>query len=403
MALFIPLSPDDVTDEWLEQLLRHHHGSEYRLISVTPASIVANQLSYCSEMRVVDCKGEIRSGSLTDRLVVKLLPRDASMKALVTELKMVQCETEVYKDMLPRLCEFERSRARSAVSSMTARCLLSAVEDSGDKDSLRYVIVLENLRPAGFWTPDALSLPEEALPETVRQLARLAATSNAWLRNCNLHDLPYLLRTQLPADHISAQLIRIGVRNVEPCLRQQNRLGLLKKIRRVEERATELISAGLHPRNPTLRVITHGDYRDGNLLVRTNTHRPGEGTGNGTELATRTSWEVRVIDWQATMMAHPAVDLIYLLMLSVPRDMMKRLQERVLDLYWSEFSACCSALSSDCPLTREELEADFRQAKLLGLMWCLCMVNLWGRQPRWPDHCIDLAVEVEELGLLEGL
>ena len=412
MALPIPYSPDDVTDKWLEQLLRGYHGDEYRLTSATPTSIVANQVSYCSEMRVIDCQGRLGSRSLTDRLIVKLMPQETTIKTLVTELRMVQCEMNVYKDLLPRLCEFERARGRNAISAMTAKCVLSAIEDTGDKDSLRYAIVLENLQPAGFWTPEPLHLPEDTLPEAVRQLARLAATSNAWLRNCNLRDLPYLLRTRLPPNHPTAQLFRIGVKNVESRLRQQNRLGLLEKLRRMEERAPELISEGLQPRDPTLRVITHGDYRDGNLLLRRtcgdgDRDGGGDGDGEGDRDASGDGsgrrWEVRVVDWQATMMAHPVVDLIYLLMLSVPRDMMKRVEQTVLDTYWSEFSACCRALSADCPLTREALEADFRQAKLLGLMWCLCMVTLWGKQPRWPDHCIDVAVEVEELGLLENL
>ncbi|KAF0296136.1 hypothetical protein FJT64_006379 [Amphibalanus amphitrite] len=408
MALPIPSGPDDVTDEWLEQLLRRYHGDEYRLSSVTPTSIEANQVSYCSEMRVLDCTGHLGSRSLTDHILVKLLPKEANIRALVTQLKLVQCETNVYKDLLPELCQFERSRGRSAVASMIVRCLCAEIDDSGHPDGLRYVIVLENLQPAGFSTPEPLNLPENALPEAVRQLAQLAATSNAWLRNCSLQDPPYVLTTRLPKDHPTSQLIRIGVQNVEPGLRRQNRLKLLEKLHRVEERATELISAGLQPREPKLRVVTHGDYRDGNLLLRRveggeNGEENGEGPDEGSRSDRGARWEVRVVDWQATMVAHPAVDLIYLLMLSVPRSVMKRVEERVLDIYWEGFSASCGALGADCPLTRRQLTEDFRQAKLLGLMWCLCMVTLWGKQPLWPDHCIDVAVEVEELGLLEGL
>lgn len=260
--------------------------------------------------------------------------------------------------------------------------------DDVTDDCVLFVIVLRNLQPAGFWTPGQLQLPEEALFAGVRQLARLAATSNAWLRHHNLHRLPYLMTTPVPADHIVSDFIRLGVTKLEPALKQRGCLGLLTKLQNMQEQSVRLISDHLKPPMPELRVITHGDFRGGNFLLRN---------------AADGSWEVRVVDWQASMLSHPSVDLVYLLMLSIPREVMKRVESHVLGLYCEAFRAASEALGEPCLLEEATLVEQFRRAKLLGLMWCLSCVTFWDRVKGWPEHCTDIALEVEALGLLDSI
>ncbi|XP_037074354.1 uncharacterized protein LOC119095599 [Pollicipes pollicipes] len=387
MALAIPACADDVTDGWLEQVLRRRHGNEYKLTSTEQSSIVGTQAVLCSEMRCVSCRGQLGSKSITDHLVAKLLPRDPTMRSMVTSLNMPQRETPVYTDLLPKLSAFERSHGRDVIAAMTVTCLHAAISADGD-DRLRSVILLENLQPAGFWTPGPTQLPEDALPEAVRQMARLAATSNVWLRHCNLRSLPYLFSTQLERDHLAQHFIGIGVQKIETRLRERGQQALLQKLQRMQEIANELISRELQPRDDHLRVITHGDFRDGNLLLK---RLPVGG------------WDVRLIDWQVSMLSHPVVDLVYLLMLSLPREVMARCEAAALRTYCAEFAACTAALGADGGLSLEKLNADFRRAKLLGLMWCLSLATFWDWVAAWPDHCIDIAEEVDRLGLLDGL
>lgn len=51
----------------------------------------------------------------------------------------------------------------------------------------------------------------------------------------------------------------------------------------------------------------------------------------------------------------------------------------------------------------KQLREDFAAAKLVGLVWCLAAIQFWDRVPGWVEHTVDLALEVEALGLLDNL
>ncbi|XP_037093772.1 uncharacterized protein LOC119113585 [Pollicipes pollicipes] len=336
------------------------------------------------------------SQEVIDHVVVKLLPEDPQMRRLVVNHRMFQCETtggrdrgavcrdggwggrsyellapvaQVYRDLLPKLCRFEAAHGSRHVRELTVPCLYAGLLQAPD-----YAIVLENVQKRGFRTIKSLQLRKPQLNAAVRSLAQLAATSHVWLQETCTEDLPYLQDNTITDGPQLADFIRMGLERLSAPLELGSHLRLRQRLLQLQLSSVRLLDAFLQ-RLPAFRVLCHGDFRDGNLLLRE--------TPDG-------DWQVRAVDWQTSRLGSPALDLLYLLLFSLPRREMADLEEDVLAAYGRHFN-------------RKLLRADFTAAKLVGLVWCLSAVQFWERVPGWAEHTLDLALEVDRLGLLDGL
>ena len=199
--------------------------------------------------------------------------------------------------------------------------------------------------------------------------------------------LPYLLENHLSDDAQVADFIRIGVTKVSERLEQLGRGLLLQKLGDMQQASVRLLNAFLQ-RQQAFDVLCHGDFRDGNLLLRE--------TPDG-------DWQLRAVDWQASRLGGPALDLLYLMLFSIPRSVMAEVEGDVLAAYRRHFNAKLAELGCARRYSAAQLRADFTAAKLVGLVWCLAAIQFWDRVPGWVEHTVDLALEVDALGLLDDI
>ncbi|XP_037093557.1 uncharacterized protein LOC119113351 [Pollicipes pollicipes] len=377
-----PRASGDLTSEWLAAILRACHGAGYCLRGHEGYALPAGSIAVCSQLRGFTARGHVRGQEVIDHVVVKLLPEDPQMRRLVVNHRMFQCETMVYRDLLPKLCRFEAAHGSRHVRELTVPCLYAGLLQAPD-----YAIVLENVQKRGFRTIKSLQLRKPQLNAAVRSLAQLAATSHVWLQETCTEDLPYLQDNTITDGPQLADFIRMGLERLSAPLELGSHLRLRRRLLQLQLSSVRLLDAFLQ-RPPAFRVLCHGDFRDGNLLLRE--------TPDG-------DWQVRAVDWQTSRLGSPALDLLYLLLFSLPRREMADLEEDVLAAYGRHFNRKLAELGCARRYSADQLRADFTAAKLVGLVWCLSAVQFWERVPGWAEHTLDLALEVDRLGLLDGL
>ncbi|XP_037074409.1 uncharacterized protein LOC119095648 [Pollicipes pollicipes] len=381
-ATLIPYSVEDLTSGWLEAILRRKHGDFYSIGAHDSYGLKGNQIAACSDLRCFTARGHVRGHEVIDHVIVKLLPVNELMRRVVIDHRMSHCETMVYKELLPALRAFERRHGSKDVQEMTVPCLYAEVLDEPD-----CAIVLENVQKRGYWTTDSLQLQKPQLNVAVRSLARLAATSHVWLEETGISDLSYLLKNSISDGDQLISFISLGIVKVSERLEQLQQRQLLTKLTNLQRVSIRLLNAFLQ-RRPAFRVLCHGDFRDGNLLLRE--------TPDG-------DWQLRAVDWQASRLGGPALDLLYLLLFSLPRRLMAEVEADVLAAYRHHFNQKLAELGCARRYSADQLRLDFTAAKLVGLVWCLSAVQFWERVPGWVEHTVDLAIEVDTLGLLDDL
>ncbi len=111
--------------------------------------------------------------------------------------------------------------------------------------------------------------------------------------------------------------------------------------------ATALMACTTHPDG--LNVVVHGDYWKNNILYSYD----DDGSVTG----------AKVIDWQATRIGSPVVELIYFFVSSVPCDLFKMHKEEFYGLYLDTLNETWSKLKFDCEFTKDEFEQQLNKYK----------------------------------------
>lgn len=198
-------------------------------------------------------------------------------------------------------------------------------------------------------------------------------------------ELPYLLQNRITDGEQIRGFIGVGISHMAERLQQLGQHQLLLKLTRLQLDSVRLLNTYLR-RPAAFRVLCHGDYRDGNLLLRE--------TPDG-------DWQVRAVDWQTSRLGCPALDLLYLMLFSLPRSKMAEIENDTLDIYRRHFNQKLQQLGCSRRYSEAKLCEDFQATKLVGLVWCLAAVQFWTRVPNWVEQTTDLAMEVDQMGLLD--
>jgi len=253
---------------------------------------------------------------------------------------------------------------------------------------LPWGIALENYQKKGYYTMESLQLQKSQLNAAVRSLARMHATSFCWLQHTRTNCLPYLfqqdqLKPKSPVKHY----FTLGMEKIAPRLLELGFDDLLAKLTTIQDVCVPLLNSFLkRPRK--FNVLVHGDYRDGNLLLRE--------TPDG-------DWQLRAVDWQNSRLGSPALDVLHLMLFSLQRPVMVELEDEVLVNYRRHFNEKLKRMGWEGEeMSLEHLRAEYRAAKLMGVVWAISGMQYF-RFDNWAGHCIDIATEVDELGMMDDL
>ena len=97
----IPLKPEEVTSDWLKQVLKKSLKTEVEVVQL----VGVETEGFLSKA----CKAQIKIGPKVEKIFVKItLPAEDSFLNFITDYNIDAMEVKAYKEILPKLIEFER-------------------------------------------------------------------------------------------------------------------------------------------------------------------------------------------------------------------------------------------------------------------------------------------------------
>jgi len=275
MTASIP-TPDDLTIDWFEHLLRRHGHHRVEIRSFDAEPIGTGQIGRCLRFRFDYAEDDGAPATL----VGKFPSDDPTSRAAGVALKNYLKEVTFYRELVER------------VSIRTPRCYFAEIVDAGPE----FALVLEDLAPAR---------PGNQLVGCEEPVARAAVLELVGLHAPGWNDRSLLGRAWLD-DGVGA-----GETATTDAYREQlpgfidrygSRLGDAHQ--RIIQAAGERSGAFLPRRDPF--SLIHVDYRLDNLLIDERSDPPA----------------VTTVDWQSITLGPPLNDVAYFLgagMLAEPR------------------------------------------------------------------------------------
>ncbi len=105
-----------------------------------------------------------------------------------------------------------------------------------------------------------------------------------------------------------------------------------------------------------LATVTHGDFWSNNMMFR-----DGEPA------------EVKLLDFQMSLLAHPANDIAYFLYVNTDRAFREANLDKCLRWYYDAFSKYFTGIMDDYGF--QDFEEEFQRHRIGGAMWGLGVIN----------------------------
>lgn len=306
--------------------------------------------------------------------------------------------------MVPDLERFQRENLlpdSTAISMPIPRCYhahysagSTGTEDGGGSPQPpESVLVLENLKPAGYTSADfSRGLTLRQTRSAIEAIARVHALSLC-LKMKEGKPLseryPFLFQTSKATDSYQ-QLVERGLPQLASFLERRPGLeSVLHSLNSIRTNTKELIAALLAPEEP-LALITHTDFWCNNLMFK-------DTEDTSTALCA-------ILDWQMVTYSRPTNDLALLLVSSVPSELRRLHTKSLLDDYWNALTGCCKKLNVDIEkehgYTRGRLADDYRRSQLLALLLCIGSVDVALGDPLTEQRLLDVLHDLDKEGVL---
>ncbi|XP_063227076.1 uncharacterized protein LOC134533481 [Bacillus rossius redtenbacheri] len=366
--------PEDDGRDFLQRVLRASEGDPGLVVTGLEVSAACrtgdNYMSAVTRVQVAGSSSGGRPGAWS--LIVKREPSNPATRHMLRTGKVFANETAAYTRVVPRLERFFGASLR------LPRCLHAACRPgSGDG-----VLVLEDLRPAGFLMPDRhRGLDAAHCRLALQELARYHALSLA-MKQLDPEAF-HITRSQISeviyvpeAAHIFGPSLENACRMAISGLRllAADDPPLQEAIRALEKRRGgifQLMTRLVQPSEP-FSVICHGDFWLNNILF---SYKEGEVD------------DVRLLDLQVARYCSPAVDILHFLYTSTFREVRRSHGEALLRAYHAALNDAFrglvrgSALEGHEAISWRQLAAELRERELYGLfngMWIMTAVTADG-------------------------
>ncbi|HEX5142657.1 MAG TPA: phosphotransferase [Mycobacterium sp.] len=270
---------------------------------------------------------------MPDSVFIKMSAGSAAIRMLGELAGLGETEAQFYRHLAPDLGDRALPRSYGA---------------GFDALTGRYVVVLEDMTVSPCQFPDTLHpLDKDQMGQLIECFAHLHATfwgkppetpggtgKFGWL----------MAPSTDPSNPITPSVMKMSARK----LAGRTAVGEGRFIWENFQSITEVIDSGPH-------TVLHGDAHPGNTFFR-----------NG---------QAGLLDWQVVRRGHPARDLAYTMVLGMPTDDRRAVQEDLLATYLSALAA-----RGGPELDREEFFTRFRQAVIHPYISALSTAALGGMQ-----------------------
>ena len=335
----IPTGVDDLDAGWLTAVLARHGMGTVTAVTATP--IGTGQVA--DSVRLALTWNPPESGPPT--LVAKVTAADETSRAAAAATQTYEVEVGFYSDLA------------EALPVRSPRCYHAAY----DEKTLGYAIVLEDLAPAEQGDQIAGCSADEA-EAALDELAQLHAPR--W-GDPSLNELAWLARHSDAYPDELAVLVSLML----PGFVERYGPRLAPEVVALAERFVPRVASYIRAQEPPLTIV-HGDFRVDNLLF-------------GRE-------RVCVVDWQTVALGPGLGDVAYLLGASLPTDVRRVEEKRLVRSYHERMRTLGVELEWD------RCWADYRRYTFGGLVMAIIASMIVGRTDRGDDMFVAM---VERHGL----
>lgn len=330
----VPTGVDDLDAAWLTDVLARHGMGTVTARDAT--AIGTGQVA--DSVRLTLTWDPPESGPPT--LVAKVTAADETSRAAAAATRTYEVEVGFYSDLA------------HALPVRSPRCYHAAY----DEKTLGYVVVLEDLAPATQGDQITGCSPAEAAA-ALDELAQLHAPR--W-GDPELSEFAWLARHSEAYPDELAVLVTI----MAPGFIERYGPLLSPDVVSLAERFVPRVAAYVRAQQPPLTIV-HGDFRVDNLLF-------------GQE-------RVGVVDWQTVALGPGLTDVAYLLGASLPADVRRVEEERLVRTYWEKL--CVLGVDLDW----ERCWSDYRRYTFGGLIMAIIASMLVGRTDRGDEMFLAMA------------
>ncbi|PSN37399.1 hypothetical protein C0J52_16309 [Blattella germanica] len=348
--------PSWLTREFLEETLRTRDIFKDVIVSeftVEPAVGKGENYNSVLFRVIVKFRHEGNNSEEETRLIMKVLPPVEFMAMWLTQLEAFEKETAIIGDVIPamlRLLE-EHSGGHKVFQPMSAYCYPSKVP---------HTLILEDLAITGCKLADRRSqLDLEHCCVVMKGLARFHAASVAInatdpSRLDGLKDEKiYIEKNKQIMALLMGKIVSAIAATVE---KWDGFEGYAEKLKNVLPLMFDRLMEMVKPKANGLSVLNHGDCWVNNLLFH---YSEDSGEVDG----------VRLIDFQLSRFASPALDLQYFMFTSPKQEVRLEKMNNLLEVYYKELCDTLKLLDQDSQqYSLQQLKEDFEENHFIGLL-----------------------------------
>jgi hypothetical protein len=349
----VPTNVKEITPEWTSRIL----GCKISEKDFHIQTDVQNGSGYLSKMSRLECKSESNGKSYS--LIIKLLPEDEIMRALVVSEEFDKTEIQFYCIVMPRLIEIVPELEEYLCHSYYGK-----VQAQDDEKGLEYssVLVMEDLKPLGYYTINFAGQETlEQMREVVQFLAKfhfagMVLEENEGKPLPEVYD--FLQGAEDDKESMFYGMAKVGFIDIVNLAKEhgasQNLIDAFNKLAPHSDEIIEKVQeAGL-----SFACLIHGDLWPNNLLYNENP-----------------KMHTKVIDWQLLGYKDPAFDLAVTIISCLSMDQYESkdgMTSELLQLYYETFTAQCELAGKNHFIKR-----DFETFKTFFFTWGTSYMLLW--------------------------
>jgi hypothetical protein len=342
----IPASPEELTAEWLTDVLRSGgHLEDSAVVTSFEAERIGEGEGFVGLIARLRLRYDRNSAGAPPTLIAKFPSPDEGARTVARLYGLYEREVRFYSDIADK------------AGLRTARCYLSTM----DVDSDRYLLLLEDLAASGRIGNQVLGCSAGEAQLAVGELAKFHA---AWWESPRLEQIGWLPR--------GTDLVRASMQALYPQVWKQfmQLYGdwVPPEIAGVVEGLGERVLAMLEPLDESPDTIVHADYRLDNMFF-------GDAGA---------PYRLAVFDWQAPNRGAGAYDLAYFLGSSIAPEHRRSAETQLIEQY---HELLLLGGVRDYPL--ERLLEDYRRSLVIAL----AIMVVSGVTLEWTN---DRAVELGE-------
>ncbi len=290
---FLPMTSDEITVEWLNQVLGESGVLEGAPIRSFDREVIGADAGFLGELTRITLQYERSSPVAPASLIAKLPTRDDTVRSIAQLFGFYELEVRFYQEIAAQ------------IELRTPRCYFSGM----DPPAGRFVLLLEDLAPARCGD----QLASCSLDEAKMVLTELAKFQAAWWNSPRLAELPWLPAVD---DPVLRQVLGTMYQQSWPFFVKTFSEQLPAAIFDIGERFGAGFNAVADSLASAPRTIVHTDFRLDNMFFD---------LPDGSPLA--------VIDWQIVQRGIGVSDVTYFLAGNFPPEVRRRHQTDLLRVY----------------------------------------------------------------------